>query len=418
MMSLLNDADHQMLTTDATLTVTNTEGRPQVVLPYRLGIQHPIPPRGSAQHIPRTISGAGPQLALIRPTAAALSAASGVSVAAPSPTKVMPPPTPPSTTRPAPNGTPRLPTAQLSNGPLPTPSQVPLHSSPPPSINGVSAVTEHDVKMTSPVKPSPSPLPQLELSQPTPEVRISPMPTNVSLSPTRPKSITQMPSPLPSIPNGYHLAPVNGYPSHLSAASPYAHPVRSNQLSAQQMQSLKVAYQNVRQAADGSMQAAHLAMRSPANPAALYMQNTGDPQYTAQLAAARQMQWAVAQRAPTVTMVDPNTAALDASLAASLSQPLNASPARVPPSPANGVRSINRGIPSPSLAHAMSSPQGRGSPVTMGRLTAHSPTPHLLSPSMAAAQIQSSPTRQPQAPPMPSPSLQSRQMVGNSGTGY
>ena len=41
-MTLLNDVDYVHLHTDPSLLITNAEGRPQVVMPYRLGIAHPF----------------------------------------------------------------------------------------------------------------------------------------------------------------------------------------------------------------------------------------------------------------------------------------------------------------------------------------------------------------------------------------
>ena len=77
-----------------------------------------------------------------------------------------------------------------------------------------------------------------------------------------------------------------------------------------------------------------------------------------------------------------------------------------------------------NAAQVLNVGQGMGSPAAnhIARLAPHSPSPHMLSPNLAAAQVNvhSSPTRTPQpAIPTPSPSLQSRQLVGNSGAaGY
>ncbi|CDO73364.1 hypothetical protein BN946_scf185008.g127 [Trametes cinnabarina] len=142
---------------------------------------------------------------------------------------------------------------------------------------------------------------------------------------------------------------------------------------------------------------------------------------TMAMAGARPMQWSMAgQRSPHALAADGTNGADGASL-----QMGAGSPPRAPS--ANGVRTpqLARAVPMPNANHAMNVGQGRASPANhIARLaTPHSPSPHMLSPNMGVAQaanVHSSPTRAPQpAIPTPSPSLQTRQVVGGSGAaGY
>ncbi|TBU39160.1 enhancer of polycomb-like-domain-containing protein [Dichomitus squalens] len=204
---------------------------------------------------------------------------------------------------------------------------------------------------------------------------------------------------LPNLPNGYHIPAMNGYTTVPKAG--FVHPgTRPNGLSIQQIQSLQAMLP-----ADN----VNIALRQPG----AYVLPNGA--YQMPMAAGRPMQWPMAgQHSPPNANVGIDVVA---------SQGAAGSPGRAPP--ANGMRtpqlSQGRPMPSPQVHNAT---QGTATPAGphIARLTPHTPSPHVLSPNLTAAQVNahSSPTRTPQpAIPNPSPSLQSRQLVGGSGAaGY
>ncbi|KAK7683202.1 hypothetical protein QCA50_013875 [Cerrena zonata] len=241
-------------------------------------------------------------------------------------------------------------------------------------------------------------------------------PVATHMSPPAPhKSPVQYAAPVQSISNGHYMTAGNSYSAHVPQGTSYLHPgVRTNGLTPQQMQTLKAAgYSHLtaaNQAGPTQVGNAHLPIRPPAT----YMAHANAADYNAQLALARQLQWQAQAQRQTGHVMDAN--GVDNSIMAATLSP----PTRVPSSNGNRSVSLTRGVPSPILQHAMGSPQGRASPANqqhMVRLAPHSPSPHHLSPSIAASQAQSSPTRPPPQP-IPSPSLQPRQAVGSSGAGY
>ncbi|KAI0793285.1 enhancer of polycomb-like-domain-containing protein [Abortiporus biennis] len=427
-LNLLKDQDYHTLTTDATLQLSNSEGKVHPYIPYRLGVPPPVrkeifmamqrapqqimlngapsmspnahhtSPPTNPPGTPSTKSMPPPAL----PPQMRISVNGGMRVAAPMPsnTPVAVPSLPMS------QSPPNLPTASLSQQPL---NSAPVDQEMKPPVNGINGLqksAQGDISL-SPVDP--------------PQV-----PTLPTVSPIRQKGQTQAQSTgVPNLPNGYHLQPVNGYQAHVPGNNPYVHArVQPNQLNAQQMQQLKSAFAHMPTNQDGTLQGngQHAQMRTPASYIP-HIQN--GPNYTAQLAAARQMQWALAaqaqaqqQRAPAVSVMDTS---MDNSLTATLSPPANGTPSRVPSS--NGTRgvSVSRGMSSPAVSHSMSPGQARvASPANghIARLAPHSPSSHLLSPSLTSAQAQGSPTRPPSQTAIPSPSLQSRQIVPSSGAGY
>ena len=244
-----------------------------------------------------------------------------------------------------------------------------------------------DVKMASHGSPNGAPVPPEAISaamaSPTPPSK--PLASNSNVN-------------VPNLANGYHIPTMPGYPA---VKGNYGHPgARPNGLSIQQMQSLQAMLP-----ADG----VNLALRQPG----AYVMPNGA--YPMQMPGGRPIQWPIAsQHSPPIVNV-----AVDGST----SQPPAGSPGRA--SSANGMRapqlSQGRPVANPQVLNAnqaMATQAGSH----IARLTPHSPTPHMLSPNIAAAQVNvhSSPTRTPQpAIPNPSPSLQSRQLVGGSGAaGY
>ncbi|THH30197.1 hypothetical protein EUX98_g3974 [Antrodiella citrinella] len=255
------------------------------------------------------------------------------------------------------------------------------------------------------------------------DMRVSPVPP--STSPSRPKSQNQHSMPVAS---NYHF-PVNGYPTHITPTAPYVHPrpnIRPNGLNTAQLQTMKSPFASMTLPHD--MAAQVNAQHHLQTPTSYIAATANGANYAAQYNAARlyQQQQHAQQHTqqqrvtPTLNVMDAN--GVDMSMAAMLSPPplANNSPTRV--SSSNGIRPMpmKPGMPSPnSLAM---SPQGRASPANqhLGRLVphGHSSSPHLVSPSLAAAQAQTSPSRTPQNT-LPSPSLQARQAVGGTGAvGY
>lgn len=226
-------------------------------------------------------------------------------------------------------------------------------------------------------------------------------------SPVRPKSQTPT---MTAIPNGFTIPSVNNYSSHLANGTAYSHHagMRGNGI----MKSALAATLAGQDGVNGGM----VPMRQPASYLAHNVMSPSN--YNVQLQAARQMQWAAIQqqqqqqqhRPPAINIVDGN--GVDGTPASQLSPPLV--PPRTPSANGNRPVSLSRGLSSPALAQAMAAGQGRASPGAshIGRMTPH--PPH--SPNMLAAQPHGSPPR-PQ-PPIPSPSLQARQVVGGSGVGY
>ncbi|PSR71467.1 hypothetical protein PHLCEN_2v12734 [Hermanssonia centrifuga] len=287
----------------------------------------------------------------------------------------------------------------------PLPAQAsPPHNSPPlvaanghvshELSNGTSSTSDQEMKLTVPVAVHANPQVQLDGIQLHPDTPVPPLPIS---SPMRPKSQTPT---MTAIPNGFTIPSINNYPTHIANGSYVHHPgVRPNGISSQQI--MKSAFASL---SNGQLQTnGHTPMQNtaylPAN-------------YSAQLHAARQMQWAAARSAQRPM----DTNGLDGALAVNLTPPIAGVPARAPST--NGTRptSLPRGLASPALAQAMVAAQGRASPANthIARLSTHPlPSAHLLSPGLSTSQPHQSPPR----PPLPSPSLHS-QVVGGPGAGY
>ncbi|KAI0646398.1 enhancer of polycomb-like-domain-containing protein [Trametes meyenii] len=400
-MTLFNEHDHRALSTDASLFVPTAAGRTQV-WPFQSGQPCIAPSMRPGPPTPRQPPVPVPHIAAISNANASGSSVANNSGSTPIsvPTRVKPP---------ASNSLAHL---RISSGggvrvvPGTTPNSAQASASPhstPPSSASVNGFAEAQAATVDGGEQGSKPASQASPNGPSAQVDVpvapvvSPTPT-----PTKPLSAAAAVN-MPNMSNGYHLPAVNGYP--VLPKGGYMHPnARHNGLNIQQMQSLSgfLPDNNV-----------NIALRQPG---AYVMPNTA----YMQTAGARPMQWPVAgQRSPHNGAVDP-IASADSSAA----HGGTGSPVRAPS--ANGVRTpqLARSVPMGTPNHSLSAGQGRVSPAGthIARLTPHSPSPHMLSPNMAAAQVSahSSPTRAPQpAIPTPSPSLQTRQIVGGSGAaGY
>jgi enhancer of polycomb-like protein len=392
-MTLLQDQDQLNLSTDPSILVVSADGRQQPVLPFKLS-QQPII-RREPQGIPRSYPGvqtpqpAGPQQSST-PTATPL-ATNGTSISVPQMKKMQPSIGLPRV--PANGGMrpPALPAAatMLTNGSAP-------HSSPPHigiqpnSVNGINHTSVGHVPA------NPDPVPNPSIANGTSQAQPDSVPVsndNCTVSPVRPKSQDQH---RPPVPNGYHLTTVNGYTSMVNGSFLH-HP--NAQLSMQQVQTLKSAFQDVN--------ALQTNATRPLPPVSfmghvvgsgtnfnMSLNGGGNPK----LPAARQM-WA---SPPLQRTAGSNGVEIPLSSPA-ISHSVPGPPARTPSS--NGSRNGMRGVQS---SHVI----GQGHTHVQ-----HSPSPMPLS---LSAQGQPSPPRLPQTPTMTmvSPSLQHQQPVGSSQSGY
>ena len=312
---------------------------------------------------------------------------------------------------------------QVNGTPISIPTQVKLaHLRI--SNNGMRAVPTNTPNGTQhPTSPHATPLPNTSTGtaadgqgsppKPDPDVKMAHgSPNGVAAQPDGVSASMPSPSPkplastgsvnlpnLPNLQNGYHIPAMNGYP--VVPKGGYVHPgARPNGLSMQQMQSLQAML---------PADSANIALRQPG----AYVMPNGA--YPMQMAGGRPMQWPMAgQHSPPNANIGVDNAAPQGSAG---------SPGRAPS--ANGMRAaqLAQGRPM-STPQVLNANQGIATPAGphIARLTPHTPSPHMLSPSLAAAQVNphSSPTRTPQPViPNPSPSLQSRQLVGGSGAaGY
>lgn len=382
-MTLYNEHDFNMLAVDPTIMVTGPDGRPQPYIPFRLGIHSMQMRREHIRPSPLGTPGVVPQRHING------SSASVSSNGSPMTSRSMPPP----------QVLPRMPSNGVMRPPVtPTVPAIPQQSSPhrsPSAPNGIAHESnvpngDTDVKLSVPVAINVGAQAQADDA-----MQIDSQPQNIAItSPVRPKS--QTPS-MTAIPNGFTIPSVNNFSSHIAAnGSAYSHYAgMRNGIMAKSALAATLAGQ------DGG-NGGHL-RQTPS-----YMPHGVN--YASQLQAARQMQYAALQQRQQITLTD---GAIDANLAAQLSPPINGVPQRVPSANGNRPVSLNRGLSSPALAQAMAAGQGRASPgaAHLGRMTPHPPhsPPNLLSP----AQQHGSPPR-----PMPSPSLQARQIVGSSSVGY
>lgn len=288
----------------------------------------------------------------------------------------------------------RTPSNGIMRPPLtPTVPTIPQHSPPPPQSSPIPLPNGngmHDMNGDQEVK----------LSAPAPIVLHSGSPDDVMsqtdsqiqglqlASPIRPKS--QTPSMVP-MQNGYAI-PMNNLGSNIVNGATY--PLHAG-LRVNGMKSALASH-----ITDGT-NGAHMAVR--ATQPYIAHNIPSNTNYSAQLAAVRQLQWQHVQQQQQQQQQQQRAASVNGDDAmVGVSPP----PPRTPS--ANGHRpvTLSRGLSSPALAQAMAAGQGRASPQHIVRLA-----PHQLSPGLP--QAHASPPR-PQ--PLPSPSLQARQIVGSSGS--
>ncbi|KAI0751454.1 enhancer of polycomb-like-domain-containing protein [Daedaleopsis nitida] len=382
-MSLLQVEDHNKLSTDATLKLASGEVRP-----FHLG---PLPPTVMRPSNPPQRQPSVPPVASVGSASSSQATMSnvvnGTPVAVSTPVKKLPQPSNSlAHLRISSNG--GLRSVSGSNG---TQHPTSPHATPPssatPSVNGFAEAQGSPVKTEPDVKPSLNGV----VVQPD-----APVAVMASPSPAPSKPLTSTAVNVPNLSNGYHISAVNGYPAMAKAAGYMHTSARPNGLSLQQMQhvpAVTMLPDNMRQ------QGAYV------------MPNTA---YSMQMANSR-MQWPMAaQHSPPSNGIALDGPATSASAG---------SPSRAPST--NGIRApqIARGGTLPGATQVLNANQALASPAGshIARLAPHSPSPHMLSPNLAAAQgnVHSSPTRPPQTIPTPSPSLQSRQLVGGSGAaGY
>lgn len=404
-----------MLLPDPSLTIYGPDGRPQSYIPFRLAQQYVLQRMPHGAH--RAVSISQPGAPLRQPNGSTTPVSASSSSSGQQQRPMLPPHAVPQA-RISSNGIMRPPSTPAVPV-LPSQPSLPL-SSPPAMSNGSTSHEQTnnsnlgaDIEMKIPVAVSVHPVPQTTTeSTANHDMQSSAVPVT---SPMRAK--TQTPS-MTAIPNGFTIPAVNNYSTHITNGASFTHPgVRANGMNPL----LKSAFASLTPGADNSMQvgSGHIAMRPSANS---YIGHTlaSGPNYSAQLAAARQMQWALAaqqQRGQAMGVVDAN--GIDTGLGGNISPPISGTPARVPSANGNRPLPLNRGMPSPALAQAIAAGQGRSSPANahVARLASHAPhSPNLLSPGLVNAQPQQSPPRPPQSHmPSPSPSLQARQIVGSSG---
>ncbi|KAI0722168.1 enhancer of polycomb-like-domain-containing protein [Cerioporus squamosus] len=400
-MSLLQFEDSRKFETDQSVKLSSGE----IVKPFALGPQQQAmagamrPPNLPLQRPlpPPSVSSAGPSQ-LTPNTHNGVNGANGTPVSVPTQVKKLAQPNPLAHLRISSNGGLRVVSGQSPNGTQPPTSP---HATPPSSgaANGVvdthsqgsPQAAEKDVKLS--LQGSPNGV------SAQPDALAAAM-TSPSPTPSKPLSSTASVN-VPNLPNGYHIPAVNGYPAIPKAG--YMHPnARANGLNLQQMQSLSAMLP------DNNV---NIALRQQG-----YVMPNGA--YPMQMAGARPMQWPMAgQHSPPSNRTD--GIGVDGNSVSSAG-----SPTRTPSAAGLRAPQMSRGAPMPNAAQVLNAAQGMGSPAGnhIARLAPHSPSPHMLSPNLAAAQmnVHPSPTRTPQpAIPTPSPSLQSRQLVGGSGAaGY
>ncbi|KAI0372048.1 hypothetical protein BV20DRAFT_978623 [Pilatotrama ljubarskyi] len=391
-MALFSEQDHRTFVTDPSIHVSTAEGR-KVVWPFQPGQPCLLPiMRPPAIHAAQRQPSVPPIASISNPGATSASipgSTNGTPISVPTRASSL------ANLRISSAGGVRAVSGGMPNGASP-------HSTPPSSasLNGFAeaqaAATdggEQKPKATSQTSPSSGP------SQTDTSATSATSPTPVSAKPLTSTAAVNV----PNVPNGYPMSAVNGYP--VMPKGGYMQPsARHNGLSYQQMQSISALMP------DNNM---NIALRQPG----AYVMPNGA--YQMQMAGARPMQWPVASQRPS------HNGGIDSSNGAdgSTSHLGAGSPPRAPS--ANGARTpqLSRALPI-NTNHSLNAAQGRASPAAthIARLTPHSPSPHILSPNMAAAQVNvhSSPTRAPQPViPTPSPSLQTRQVVGGSGAaGY
>jgi enhancer of polycomb-like protein len=417
-MTLFHEQDAYHLMTDPTIYVQSADGRPQQIIPFRLGPQQPIIRRDPQRaYPPGTVPSISAAAQLSNVVMSMPLPTNGTPISVQAQMKKMQPPTGLPQMRISSNGgmrPPAQPIAASMQPPPPQPPQQPNHTTPPrpsptPTVNGINGTNrsvnppESDATVPNP-NPNPSSVNGTQNQLDTNLIPIDGNTPRQLLSPALPKAQIQQPHVV--LPNGYHLTAMNGYPPMPNGAQ-YTHSMNGphNGLSIQQMQNLKTAFassvppgQDLNSLhANGRLPASFIA-HSP-NGGNFDMRLAGGVSMNMKLPSARPMQW-------------------------------NGSPTQRPTSVLNGGESgvINGSMsPSPSLAHSIPvrSPSANGVHVAIrgtnvGHVLqgAHSMSPHMHSPSPLPSGMIHSPPRPSHTPNivMASPSTQHLQpVVGNQG---
>jgi len=418
-MTLYKDSDLINLMNDPTIVVSGQDGRPQKVVPYRLGMQpQPMMMKKDSQGVMRPFQPTLPLGQLPPNHPLALAAANGTPISMPHQIKKMQPPTAAPQMRISSNGGMRPPSIPVSNlqtngatphhvsPPHPLPVPVPQHS-PSNGVNGISraaiSMPHVDVQKPPEVVPTPA-IPNGVTAIPQPEANAD---VTISGVPARPKSqnITPHSNLALGVPtSGFHLTPMtNLAPNGLVNSTTFQHgqnPQLPGSLSVQQLHTLKTAFAGVNGAVPHDL-ALLQARAMPVSyvPVSNPNLNLPMPQSTninLKLPAARQMQWL------NTPMQRPTSAAngVDGQINGNSPNLNHSVPVRTPS--ANGIR--------PAMRNGLMNGQHSLSPHMQ-----HSPSPV---PNISQSQ---SPPRVPMTPNMgiASPALQQQQQpVGGPQNGY
>jgi enhancer of polycomb-like protein len=398
-MTLLTDADQQNLMTDASIPLPSSEGRLQMVVPFRLGISLPPMRRDQQGNVRGYVPPLGmPQgVALSHPT----QQVNGTPIAMQQQLKKMPPPTALPQMRISSNGGMRTQAApQSMQGSSHTPSHSPPNSAslPQPMTTGSNGLSRASITMPhvegvkSEINSTPAVL--------NGAVQI-PQPHQTDVSQSHDLTVNGISTSPPKHPIGMAT---NGYLNYAATALANTGQFSQQQgLTLQQMQNLKSAFANanIPPGQDLATFQANIARAGqflhPNGTQNFNMaQSNGGANMNLKFPATRQMQWAASNaQKPMVNGLDGQT--LNGSMSPGLGHTV---PVRTPS--ANGTRP--------------------GMRIPNGQLNAHSISPHHHSPSpMPSVLAQSqSPPRLPLTPTMAraSPSLQHQQAAGSSKSGY
>jgi enhancer of polycomb-like protein len=397
-MTLLSDADQSSLVTDAAIPVSSPEGRLQMVVPFRLGVNLPIVRRDQQGNVRGYAP--PPGVGSLHPVQL------GTSTPIAMQQLKMPPPTAVPQMRISSNGGIRSqPSTQTVQGSTHTPSHSPPNSVslPQPTTTGSNGVGRAAITMphVEGVKSEMSPTSnvltgavQIPQSHQADVSQSHDLMNGVGTSPPK-----QPQHPVGMATNGY-LTPLSSYAATaLANTGQFAH---QQSLTLQQMQNLKSAFANIPPGQDLATFQANIARAGQY----LHVPN-GTPNFNMgqsnvgtnvnlKFPAARQM-WAVANNQKT----GPTVNGMDGQMLTGSMSPGHAAPVRTPSE--NGTRPGMR-IPNGQLnAHSMS-PHHQHSPSPMPSVLAQSQSPPRLplTPTMARA----------------SPSLQHQQAAGSSKSGY
>ncbi|OSX65465.1 hypothetical protein POSPLADRAFT_1167718, partial [Postia placenta MAD-698-R-SB12] len=237
--ALLNDQDYSSLTTDATITTTSSDGRPQSHLPFRFTNRKDIP--GMSQR-PSPIP-LGQPISAVHSASSSLSLSSvGTPVSVATSLKNIAPPNVPHM-RISSNGAmrpPGLPTIPSMPAAIST-SHTSPHNTPSVPVGHVNGTHDSAAQITDGVdqtvrSPAPNGHTQVSNDQSQPDALSS---ATTSLSPVRAKTQVQQPISMPSMHNGYHMTPVNSYSNPMPTPQ-YMHP--SSRPNVQQMPNFKSAF--------------------------------------------------------------------------------------------------------------------------------------------------------------------------------